>query len=164
MIETKKLLLRQFEPTDREYTIALLKNPEFMVCSPTGAMTNEQAECRFQKLLTAYEQCGVGKLALVEKLSGELIGYCGIETFQHQGNDVVELGYRIRTQSRGKGYAFEASTAVLSYAKQMGCPSVWALTESENAPSMHILLQLGFQPRGSGLFENMPVNYFEKCL
>ncbi|GIB63116.1 GNAT family acetyltransferase [Vibrio cholerae] len=55
MIETPRLLLRKFEPTDREMVIELLRNSEFMAYSPTGAMSNELAESRFQRLLDAYK-------------------------------------------------------------------------------------------------------------
>ncbi|QSX36539.1 GNAT family N-acetyltransferase [Shewanella sedimentimangrovi] len=161
MIETPRLLLRKFEPSDRESVVELLRNSEFMAYSPTGAMSYEQAESRFQGLLSAHELYGVGKFALVEKSTGELIGYCGIERLSYQGKDVVELGYRIREQSRGNGYAFEASSAILNYAKQMGHRSVLALTEPENEPSQHILKKLGFEPCGSGMFDNMLVDYFE---
>jgi [ribosomal protein S5]-alanine N-acetyltransferase len=164
MIETPRLLLRKFEPSDRESVVELLKNSDFMAYSPTGAMDHEQAESRFQGLLLAYETYGVGKLALVEKSTAEVIGYCGIEHFLFQGNEVVELGYRIRVQSRGNGYAFEASSAILGYAKQMGFHSVFAFTEQENEPSQHILKKLGFERFGSGMFENMPVDYFQRCI
>lgn len=164
MIETPRLLLRKFEPSDRESLIELLINPEFMAYSPSGAMSYELAECRFQGLLDAYEIYGIGKFALVEKSTAEIIGYCGLENFSYQGKDVVELGYRIRPQSRGHGYAVEASSAVLYYAKQMGYESVLALTEPDNEPSQHILNKLGFKLCGSGVFKNMSVDYFEKYI
>lgn len=164
MINTPRLLLRKFEPSDRGSVIELLKNSDFMAYSPSGAMAHEQAESRFQELLLAYETYGIGKLALIEKSTAEIIGYCGIEHFLFQGNAVVELGYRIRLQSRGNGYAFEASSALLDDAKQMGYRRVFAFTEQENKPSQHILKKLGFERCGSGMFENMPVDYFEKCL
>ncbi|KAB7697066.1 GNAT family N-acetyltransferase [Plesiomonas shigelloides] len=66
--------------------------------------------------------------------------------------------------SRGNGYAVEASSAVLNYAKQIGYKNVLALTEPENELSQHILKKLGFEHCGSGLFENMSVDYFEKCI
>ncbi|EKF9474185.1 GNAT family N-acetyltransferase [Vibrio cholerae] len=164
MIETPRLLLRKFELSDIESIVELLRNPEFMVYSPTGAMSYEQAIIRFQEMLDAYEIHGIGKFALVEKSTGELIGYSGLENFSYQGKNVVELGYRIRPQSRGYGYAVEASSAVLDYAKQIGYSSVLALTEPENGQSQHILKKLGFEPCGKGVFENMSVDYFEKCI
>ncbi|AOW84098.1 GNAT family acetyltransferase [Vibrio mimicus] len=39
-----------------------------------------------------------------------------------------------------------------------------ALTEPENELSQHILKKLGFERCGSGMFENMSVDYFEKCI
>ncbi|MBJ6919121.1 GNAT family N-acetyltransferase, partial [Vibrio cholerae] len=71
MIETPRLLLRKFELSDIESIVELLRNPEFMVYSPTGVMSYEQAIIRFQELLDAYETHGIGKFALVEKSTGE---------------------------------------------------------------------------------------------
>ncbi len=43
MIETPRLLLRKFELYDIESILELLRNTVFMVYSPTGAMSYEQA-------------------------------------------------------------------------------------------------------------------------
>ncbi len=57
---------------------------EFMAFSPNGAMTAEQAKIRFQQLVDAFPEKGVGKFCVIERSSGELIGYCGIESFTYQ--------------------------------------------------------------------------------
>ncbi|WP_082796632.1 GNAT family N-acetyltransferase [Vibrio cidicii] len=106
----------------------------------------------------------MGKFCVIERSTGELIGYCGLESYDYNGETVVELGYRLKVSARGKGYAFEASSAVLSFARQVGYSKVLALTEPENVLSQHILLKLGFEACGEGFYQNMPVNYFEKCI
>lgn len=164
MIETKRLKLRRFTEYDRGDVIALLKEPTFMVYSPTGAMTQSQADSRFRQLLNAFKLHGIGKFAVIEKWSGELIGYCGIESFNFKNKQVVELGYRLKASARGNGYATEASEAVLIYAKDKGFSSVMALTEQKNEPSKHILLKLGFNVHERGLYQKMKVQYFIKEL
>lgn len=84
MIETPRLLLREFEPTDRMMVIELLRDSEFMAYSPTGAMSYELAESRFQNLLDSYKKYGIGKFALIEKHTEEFIGYCGLENFSYK--------------------------------------------------------------------------------
>ncbi|WP_104403319.1 GNAT family N-acetyltransferase [Vibrio penaeicida] len=164
MIKTTRLELRKFTRQDRIETIRLLQNADFMAFSPTGAMTSEQAESRFEELVSAFPNKGIGKFCVVERLSGELIGYCGIESFDYKSETVIELGYRLKLSARGKGYAQEASDAVLSFAKQQGYTKVLALTEPENAPSQHILRKFGFKACGEGVYQKTPVRYFEKWI
>ncbi len=164
MIQTEHLELRKFNPQDRESMLPLLQNAEFMAFSPTGAMNAEQAEVRFQELVDAFPKKGIGKFCVVERSTGELIGYCGIEMFKYQDKEVVEHGYRLKTSARGNGYAVEASQAVMLYAKETGYTRLFAFTESSHSQSQYILGKLGFKPCGSGEYQNMPVNYFIKRL
>lgn len=162
MIHTPRLLLRQFERQDQPIMTALLGDAEFMAYSPSGAMTTAQAELRFEQLLNAYTLHGTGKLAVIEKSTGQLIGYCGLEAFEYQGEPCVELGYRLARSARGNGYATEASQAVLESAKKAGYSRILALTEHDNVRSKHILARLGFVARETGIFDGMQVQFFEK--
>jgi RimJ/RimL family protein N-acetyltransferase len=164
MLLTKRLNLRAFSLSDKETIIGLLSDMDFMVYSPTGVMTRSQAERRFSSLLRAFEDSGIGKLAVIERSSGELIGYCGIESFKYENAAEVELGYRLKLSARGKGYAFEASKAVLALATQLGYQRVFAFTESDNTPSQHILIKLEFTLREQGVHQGMAIQYFEKTL
>ena len=99
---------------------------------------------------------------MIEQSTGNLIGYCGIESFEYKNTAAVELGYRLTLAARGKGYAFEASEAVLVLAVELGHQKVLALTEPENATSQHILFKLGFEYRELGMYQGISVQYFEK--
>ncbi|WP_198437414.1 GNAT family N-acetyltransferase [Moritella sp. F3] len=162
MLVTRQLNLRAFSLSDKETMIHLLSDTDFMAYSPTGVMTISQAERRFSSLLSAFKDHGIGKLAVIERSSGDLIGYCGIESFEYENATAVELGYRLKLSARGKGYAFEASKAVLAFATQLGYQRVFAFTEPDNTPSQHILIKLGFMLREQGVHQGMPIQYFEK--
>ncbi|SGY87584.1 Acetyltransferase, GNAT family protein [Moritella viscosa] len=164
MLLTERLILRKFVEGDKDTVVTLLSNADFMAYSPTGAMSQSQAESRFELLLNAFKNHGIGKLAVIEQSTNDLIGYCGIESFEYHNNAAVELGYRLKLSARGKGYAFEASQAVLELARQLGYQRILALTESENGASQHILFKLGFESREQGVYQGMPIQYFEKCL
>ncbi|NOH60687.1 GNAT family N-acetyltransferase [Vibrio sp. RE88] len=161
-IETPRLLLRPFVAEDRDITIDLLQNDAFMAYSPTGAMNTCQAQQRFEQLTS--KSTTFGKLAIIERATGHLIGYCGLEKYTYQQQTMLELGYRLTPEARGNGYAIEASRAVLNIAKQQGIERVLGLTEPDNVPSQKILLKLGFTPIDSDYYQGMPVEYFEKIL
>ncbi len=76
MIKTERLELRKFTRQDRSEVIKLLENADFMVFSPTGAMTSEKANMRFEELVSAFQNKGIGKFCVVERSTGDLIGYC----------------------------------------------------------------------------------------
>lgn len=161
MIETSRLTLRPFIPEDERVAIPLLMCKEFMAYSPTGALDAGGAKQRFFELIGSYRQNGLGKLAIVVKSSGALVGYCGIEMCEIDGTEKPELGFRLLASHRGMGYATEAATAVLKRAESFS-KSVIAFTEPANKPSMRVLEKLGFMPIGESSFEGMLVVVFKR--
>lgn len=159
MIQTSRLTLRPFSPSDEAAVIDLLMCPEFMAYSPTGAMEKEAANQRFYQLLCSYQLNGLGKLAVVVKSCGTLIGYCGIEVCAIDGVQRPELGFRLQTSYRGKGYATEAATALLS---SNNIDGVVAFTEPTNHASIKVLAKLGFRQTGISSFRGMPVILFDR--
>ena len=59
--------------------------------------------------------------------------------------DNLELGWRFRRQSWGKGYATEAAKAVLDSLRQAGCPQFSAIALEDNHGSINIMQKLGMQ-------------------
>jgi ribosomal-protein-serine acetyltransferase len=55
---------------------------------------------------------------LFERLTGDLVGCCGLSEVEPSG--AWNLGYWVRKQSEGRGYASEAAHAVLARARQTG--------------------------------------------
>lgn len=157
MIHTSRLILRPFTQDDKTSAVSFLMCPEFMVYSPTGALEEDAAEQRFNNLVLNYQINGFGKMAVVLKSDGMLIGYCGIEACEIDGCKQLELGFRLGTKYRGHGYATEAAKALLEANTLV---NVIAFTEPSNKRSIKVLLKLGFQQTGNSSFEGMPVILF----
>lgn len=82
-----------------------------------------------------FHECGL--LALVLKKSGLIIGKAGITA--------GELGYHIYGPFRGRGYAFEACSAILGYAEEeLGLRHVRIKTGEGNEASVRLAEALGF--------------------
>lgn len=64
MIKTERLELRKFAQQDRNGVMKLLGNADFMAFSPTGAMTPEQVDVRFEELVSAFQNKGIGNFVL----------------------------------------------------------------------------------------------------
>ena len=60
--------------------------------------------------------------------------------------DTAELGYRLRRDAWGHGYATEGSRALLDHAfATLGLPRVWAVTMAVNTPSRRVMERLGMR-------------------
>lgn len=162
MIETSRLILRPFALEDEGAAISLLMCPEFMAYSPTGALGVKEARQRFVDLVASHDGNCLGKLAVIAKSSGTLIGYCGIEMCDIGGKSSAELGFRLQMNYHGVGYATEAAAAVLERAEPV-LGNVIAFTEPANEPSIRVLQKLGFRSTGESSFKGMAVVIFGRA-
>ena len=60
--------------------------------------------------------------------------------------ETAELGYRLRREAWGQGYATEGSQALLDHAfHTLGLPRVWAVTMAVNTGSRAVMSRLGMR-------------------
>ena len=81
---------------------------------------------------------GFGLWAVIEKESDEFIGDCGITMQQVEDDLFHEIGYHLRKEFRGKGYATEAARACSEFAKSRGVKQIISYMKSDNLPSRHV--------------------------
>jgi RimJ/RimL family protein N-acetyltransferase len=108
--------------------------------------------------LTSYTPSGHGAWAIIEKASGEFVGGCslqpGMET--HHASEMgyclddVEIGYGLRKQSWGKGYATEIVKALVQKAlMELGVKSLVACVTIDNVASIRVLEKSGLRRAGA---------------
>ena len=89
--------------------------------------------------------------AVERKDDGALLGFCGLKRADAPGSSVtgmVEIGWRLREDAWGRGYAREAAQAALAQAfERFGAEEVVALTVEGNAGSWGLMLRLGMRRR-----------------
>jgi RimJ/RimL family protein N-acetyltransferase len=92
-----------------------------------------------------YRTRGYGMSALVERESGEIIGFCGLV---HPAGQVdAELKYAFKRSRWARGIATEAAAAMLKYAQEsLGLRHAIATTAPENLASQRVLSKAGMQP------------------
>ncbi len=93
----------------------------------------------------SYRQQGYGPWALVQKSSGQVLGYCGLYLQKDvDGADEVELLYGILRQHWDMGYTTEAAIAVVDLAlKQFQLKRLISLIEPENTSSIRVAEKIG---------------------
>ena len=69
----------------------------------------------------------------------QLIGDCGCTLQEVEGRNEIEVGYHVRRDLWGKGYATEAAQACMEYAfTKLGVKRVISMIRPENAPSRRV--------------------------
>ncbi|MCJ7932880.1 MAG: GNAT family N-acetyltransferase [Chryseobacterium sp.] len=150
ILETKRLILRKLEDTDYERMFLMDSDPEVMKYIGVPVLTDINESKNVIKMIQEqYKTNGVGRLAVVEKESGKVVGWSGLKLLTKEVNgyqDVLELGYRFLPESWGKGYAVEAGMASLDYGfNELNADTIYAYAHSEHDVSNHILRKLGFE-------------------
>ena len=86
-------------------------------------------------------------LAVVETSTGDVAGYCGlVESGRAAGEP--EVAFELLSRFHGRGYATEASWAVLDWARASGHARLWATVWDWNTASRRVLDKLGFTETG----------------
>lgn len=143
-IRTERLLLRFVQPGDEETITAYCNDPDVSRYQDWDLPYPHE---RAQRLVAAHEgraDIEPGRPAQVGiELDGELVGdlYVGLD--EHGG--VAEIGFTLRTDHQGKGYAREAAEAVIDdLVQRHGVHRVAAQLSPQNAASIALLERLGF--------------------
>ena len=145
-LETGRLLLRRMTLDDAPFILGLLNEPSFLLnIGDKGVRTTEGARRYITEgPLASYERFGFGLLLVAQKDTGEPIGMCGL--LKRDWLEDVDLGFALRPPFWGRGYAFEAASAVLADARStLARRRIVAITSLGNDPSIQLLGKLGFR-------------------
>ena len=149
VVETDRLVLRHFTADGADLLIELDSDPEVMRYLTGGEPTLPPAVVREQvipNVLATYERWGgrFGLFAGYEKDSGDFIGWFQLRPEREGPLDEVELGYRLRRDAWGKGYATEAARALLDKGfSELGLRVVWGETMAVNRASQKVMERVG---------------------
>lgn len=138
MIETKRLYLRELQPSDREALSKILQDEQTMYAYE-GAFSDAEVQAWLEKQLKSYQRNGFGLWAAVLKETGEMIGQCGLTWQELAGEQVLEIGYLFQRAFWHKGYASEAAMACKNYAFEMlQADEVFSIIRDTNGPSQRV--------------------------
>lgn len=138
VIETARLLLRPFSLNDVPALQAVIGDPIAMQWYP-APFDQKGVEAWIKRNFDRYKSEGHGLWAMVLKSSGELIGDCGCVIQEVEGKNELEVGYHVRRDLWGNGYATEAARACMEYAfNRLGVPRVISIIRPENVNSRRV--------------------------
>jgi RimJ/RimL family protein N-acetyltransferase len=148
-LETERLVLRRFTPNDVGLLVELDSDPEVMHFI-TGGRPTPRREIEAEVLpayLAYYERfVGYGFWAAVERSTGDFVGWFHFRPESEECPDEVELGYRLRRSTWGKGYATEGSLALIEKGfVELGVQRVYATTMVVNSASRRVMEKAGLR-------------------
>ena len=163
LLKTKNLIIRQFTMDDLDELFSLLRKKEVMQFSLAGPhISLEQTKDYLDKrILSHYTQFGFGLWAVVHSESRRLIGCAGLMMQSIDGEDLVELGYRLDPEYWGKGFASEASLAISHYAfDHLHLDQIISIIDPENTRSVGVATRIGMCYWKDTLFHGAPVQIY----
>lgn len=109
---------------------------------------NEELEKYLAYIHTVYSVFGFGLWTVcLEEDPSCIIGRCGLQPIADGNSPLgrIELGYLIDERWRGKGYAYEACSAIVQYGmEKLELEEICATIPPCNRPSVSLARKLGF--------------------
>ena len=160
ILQTPRLILRQFTLDDAGLLLALNSNPEVLKYLHELLLeTEEQALHVLQNIILPQYKNNLGRWAIHLKATNEFIGWCGLKYLAEL--DEIDLGYRLMQEFWGKGYAFEAAKHTVDYGfNQLYLKKIVGRAHIDNAASLKILEKTGMQYIKDEVVDNCPVKTF----
>ena len=155
-LETERLVLRDWRDADWPRFWQATNTPAVMRW--LGGVADEAGQAAAQERLLSYRRDhGFTFWALERLADGELLGFCGLKRCNQDGGPIgmVEIGWRLREDAWGQGYAREGAQASLDLAfDHFGAEEVCALTVEGNGASWGLMRRLGMERRVDLDFDN----------
>jgi RimJ/RimL family protein N-acetyltransferase len=149
ILETDRLILRHQVIEDAVFILELLNDPSWIqYIGDRGVRTLDDARKYIIKgPQDMYARLGFGFYLTELKDGGIPIGICGL--VKRDFLEDVDVGFAFLPRFWGKGYAFEAASAVMAYAKSvLGLKRIVAITSDDNHASAKLLEKLGLHFEG----------------
>ncbi|PFH04670.1 RimJ/RimL family protein N-acetyltransferase [Collimonas sp. PA-H2] len=146
ILETERLILRTLNAGDAEFYLSLVTQPAWLkFIGDRGIRTVEAAQAAILSgPVVAQARDGFSFYMTELKEGGLPIGICGL--VKRETLDDVDIGYAFLPEFWGKGYAYEAASAVLQHANRVcGLQRVVAITAPDNHASIRLLEKMGLQ-------------------
>lgn len=162
-LETERLILRRWRPSDLKPFAALNADPRVMEHFPS-TLTEDETALMIQSLEDRFDKNGFSFWAAELKATQEFIGFVGLNRpgYETPFTPCVEVGWRLAYEHWGKGYAPEAALATLEYGfEKMNLDEIVSFTSESNLNSQRVMQKIGMtcDPEGGFDHPTLPVGH-----
>ncbi|WP_196208197.1 GNAT family N-acetyltransferase [Citrobacter sp. Res13-Sevr-PEB04-36] len=145
MLETSRLILRQWEIKDMAAFADLNADPDVMRFFP-APLTKQESDSLAERFSEGIEQRGWGFWAVESKETHEFVGCVGLhpQPDKFPFSPCTEIGWRLSKTYWHQGLAMEAAEVCLEYAfATLALNEVVSFTSVLNKPSERLMKRLG---------------------
>ncbi|MBT2188769.1 GNAT family N-acetyltransferase [Sphingobium nicotianae] len=152
IVETERLLLRTEAPGDRTVWLKHMNNDAVMA-HLGGPVPSDRVHESFRRRAEGWAKHGFSFMMLERRNDRCLIGHCGLSTIDtHEAPAALrgqpQIGWALREDAWGQGYAREAAQAVLALAfGRFGITTLFGQTSQGNRASWGLMEKLGMSRR-----------------
>ena len=154
--ETDRLILRDWREEDWPFFWEGTNTPGVMRWLG-GVCDGAKRDAAQQRLLSYDREHGHTFWCVERRSDGAILGFCGLKRSNQTGGPLgmMEVGWRLREDAWGRGYAKEAATASLDLAfDRFDAEEVIAMTVQRNTASWGLMRLLGMRRRDDLDFDN----------
>jgi RimJ/RimL family protein N-acetyltransferase len=153
MLQTERLVMRTWRDSDIDPFTAISSDPIVMEFFPK-LLTRDEVVAQIERINSKITSDGFGFWALEH--AGELIGFCGISRvwFDAHFTPAVEIGWRLRRDTWGHGFATEAARAAMAFGWHLGLDQIIAFLVPNNRPSAAVAERIGMTRDVAGDFDH----------
>lgn len=145
VIETERLFLREMTMDDFDALYKVLSDKDIMQHYPYS-FDESRVKNWIERNINRYKNDGFGLWAVCLKETGEMIGDCGLTLQNIDGQMLPEIGYHIRKDCQGRGYAKEAAAATRDWAwENTSYPALYSYCKYTNIPSYKTAEAIGMK-------------------
>lgn len=155
-IETERLILRPHLLEDADALHHLTSHPDVYRFDPGYQRSLEQTRENLQFRMAEYRRHGLGRLALLERESDEIVGYAGLQLCLYdlpgKSVPVIEFFYGLRRDRWGRGYMTEAGLALIEHGFQaQKLPRIISTADKRNKASISVMMRVGMTVQNDAL-------------
>ena len=157
ILETNRLVLHEMAIDDLDALHKVFSDPETMrfYPKPFDRVMTEQWIENMQQRVT---RDGIALWAMVLRETGEVIGDCGLVVQQVDGVEEVEIGWHVRRDLWGLGYATEAARACLQDGYDtLGRTRFISIIAPGNIASRRVAEKIGMTVEKETIWRDKPV-------
>ncbi|MEO6232183.1 MAG: GNAT family N-acetyltransferase [Ferruginibacter sp.] len=160
IFETPRLIFRQFTIKDSRLILQLNSNPEVVKYVHEPVLENEeQAKNIITAIILPQYQNNLGRWAMHTKDGNEFIGWCGLKQLPKKRE--IDLGYRLKQNFWGKGFATEAASHTLDHGfKKLNLSMITGKAHTDNLASLTILKKIGMKYKGEEIEDGSIIKVF----
>lgn len=142
---TNRLRLRRWRQMYLGPMAAINADPLVMEHMP-ATMTEEETAEWIAKVEAGFEEHGFGMWAVEYAVSGQLVGFAGLQPvgFEAHFTPAVEVAWRLASEHGGKGFATEAARAAIRYGfTEGGLSEIVGITVAVNTRCTNVMHRIG---------------------